>query len=209
MTNFLIRVRIPDRPGALGAVASRIGAVGADVVSIDILQRAHGEVVDELGVVTATDDLAGLLEEEILEVDGVSLEEVRSIGGPVPDRHAELIEIATALVHQTTPDDVLSELVVRTRSSLAAAFVALVDPDAGTVVVADGDRPPVEQISSSLSRPDHNDRTLTTRLNGSGLVLLVVRKAPILRDRERQRVGALAALADHRWRELHDRSVLA
>ena len=42
MFNYLIRVHFPDRPGALGAVASRIGSVGGDVVSIDILERAKG-----------------------------------------------------------------------------------------------------------------------------------------------------------------------
>lgn len=39
VSNYLIRVQLPDRPGALGAVASRIGSVGGDVISIDILER--------------------------------------------------------------------------------------------------------------------------------------------------------------------------
>lgn len=34
----LIRAWLPDRPGALGAVASRIGAVRGDVIGIDILE---------------------------------------------------------------------------------------------------------------------------------------------------------------------------
>ena len=104
MPNYLIRVQLPDRPGALGAVASRIGSVGGDVVSIDILQRDNGVVVDELGVGLAGDHLLGLLRDEILEVDGVSIETLRPVDGPLPDRHAELLDIATELFVQVTPD---------------------------------------------------------------------------------------------------------
>ena len=101
--NYLIRVQLPDRPGALGAVASRIGSVGGDVVSIDILQRDNGVVVDELGVGLAGDHLIDLLRDEILEVDGVSIESVRPVDGPLPDRHTELLDIATELFKQASP----------------------------------------------------------------------------------------------------------
>src|SRR5918995_223890 len=45
---FVIRMWLPDRPGALGQVASRIGAARGDVVGIDILERENGQAVDEL-----------------------------------------------------------------------------------------------------------------------------------------------------------------
>jgi len=35
VATFLLRVELPDRPGALGAVASRIGAVRGDLVAVD------------------------------------------------------------------------------------------------------------------------------------------------------------------------------
>ena len=37
-----LRVWLPDRPGALGAVASRIGGVKGDVVGIEILEQGAG-----------------------------------------------------------------------------------------------------------------------------------------------------------------------
>ena len=40
MGRYVVRIRLPDRPGALGQVASRIGAVGGDIVAIDILDRS-------------------------------------------------------------------------------------------------------------------------------------------------------------------------
>ena len=39
MITVVIRVWMPDRPGALGQVASRIGAVRGDVLGIEILEQ--------------------------------------------------------------------------------------------------------------------------------------------------------------------------
>ena len=42
MAGYVVRIALPDRPGALGLVASRIGAVGGDIVAIHILEREEG-----------------------------------------------------------------------------------------------------------------------------------------------------------------------
>ena len=57
---WCVRLWLPDRPGALGQVASRIGAVHGDLLAIDILERGGGQVVDELVVslpTTTSDEL--------------------------------------------------------------------------------------------------------------------------------------------------------
>jgi len=74
---YVVRIRLPDRPGALGQVASRIGAVGGDIVAIDILERAGGRAIDEFVVELDGDHLVELLRAEIHEVDGVEVEGVR------------------------------------------------------------------------------------------------------------------------------------
>src|ERR671916_3479374 len=76
---FVIRMWLPDRPGALGQVASRIGAVRGDVVGIDILERDGGQAVDELVVELPDDSLLDILVREIRQVDGVGVEEVRPL----------------------------------------------------------------------------------------------------------------------------------
>lgn len=81
MHSFVLRIRLPDRPGALGQVASRIGSVGVDIVAIDILQRGEGSAVDEFEVELASTDLVDLLRSEIHEVDGVTVEEIRPVAG--------------------------------------------------------------------------------------------------------------------------------
>jgi len=218
--NYLIRVQLPDRPGALGAVASRIGSVGGDVVSIDILQRDNGAVVDELGVGLAGDHLLGLLRDEILEVDGVSIEALRPVEGALPDRHAELLDIATELFVQTSSDDLLDHLASRVQRSLVADFVAIVDADTTRVTSKHGDAPeddvvramalwavaptspPVGADMTGGEGTDPSPGVAAAELVRAGVVLVVGRSMPVFRTRERQWIAIMSELADHGWREL-------
>src|SRR5437763_179071 len=61
MTTYVVRVWVPDRPGALGAVASRIGAVRGDLVGVDILERGAGRAIDVAWAALATSELALIL----------------------------------------------------------------------------------------------------------------------------------------------------
>lgn len=210
----MIRVHLPDRPGALGAVASRIGAVGGDVVSIDILQREQGSVIDDFGVELAGEDLVGLIQSEILEVDGVTVEALRLIDGPVPDRHAEILDIATSLFHQTSPTGVLEYLTNRARESVNASFAAALDPLAPWPTAVAGDVPPDDELRDLAlalqAAEDAGERPEvgadSARLQLAGALLVVGRPDMPFRTRERTRIATMAELADHRWRELTSRS---
>lgn len=79
MAGYVVRIALPDRPGALGLVASRIGAVGGDIVAINILERDKGSAVDEF-VIEVDADRIDLLQHEIHEVDGASVLEIRDAG---------------------------------------------------------------------------------------------------------------------------------
>jgi len=208
--NYLIRVQLPDRPGALGAVASRIGSVGGDVVSIEILQRDHGIVVDELGVGLAGDNLIGLLRDEILEVDGVMVESVRPVEGALPDRHTELLHVATELFNQDSATGLLEHLVGRVCRSLAAEYVAVLDTDAVQVTASQGQLPDPEELRALALQaisppPDSHEvdgEVATAFLVSADLILVVGRSHPVLRDRERQWLSIMAGLADHGLQEL-------
>jgi ACT domain-containing protein len=78
MARLVVRVELPDRPGALGLVASRIGAVGGDIVAVDILERSDGRAVDEFVVQLPEGHPTELLTAEIHEVDGVRVVELRT-----------------------------------------------------------------------------------------------------------------------------------
>ncbi|MFP5321238.1 MAG: ACT domain-containing protein [Acidimicrobiia bacterium] len=72
--HVVVTLRLPDRPGALGAVASRIGAVGADITDVHVSSRRAGVAEDvfhiDLPVLDGVDTV-GLLLDEIHQVDGV------------------------------------------------------------------------------------------------------------------------------------------
>jgi UTP:GlnB (protein PII) uridylyltransferase len=74
--HVVLRIRLPDRPGALGAVASRIGAVGADVTDVSVATRTGGSVVDvfHLTLPDTEVDVMALLCLELREVDGSCVE---------------------------------------------------------------------------------------------------------------------------------------
>ena len=78
MATYVVRVWVPDRPGALGAVASRIGAVRGDLVGVEILERGAGRAIDELVVELPRADLLDLMISEVNEVAGVDVEDVRA-----------------------------------------------------------------------------------------------------------------------------------
>ncbi|MBV8462910.1 MAG: ACT domain-containing protein [Acidimicrobiales bacterium] len=202
MPSYLVRVLLPDRPGALGAVTSRIGAVGGDVVSIDILDHDDGRVVDELGVRLDGDHLVKLVRDEILEVDGVFIESVRQLEDPLPDRLADLADAATDLFTQTDRGAVLAHLAARARRTVGATFAAVMDELGGRCVACDGDAPDVGELLA-LTAPGRTEVAgeepvvAVAQLVCSAYVLVVGRDDPVLRARERQWISLLADLADH------------
>src|SRR3954454_3455970 len=42
-----MRIRLPDRPGSLGAVASAMGGVGGDINAVEIVEKGDDVVVDD------------------------------------------------------------------------------------------------------------------------------------------------------------------
>lgn len=91
--SHLIRVVLPDRPGALGAVASALGHVGADILSVDIVERSAGQATDDLVVELPPGKLADSLVSAASSVEGVRVESIRPYAGVIdPFRELQLLE---------------------------------------------------------------------------------------------------------------------
>ena len=75
-TRVVLSVVLPDRPGALGAVASRLGAIGADITDVSISRHDDGSALDvfHLSLPDSDHDLVQLIHQELAEVDGVRVE---------------------------------------------------------------------------------------------------------------------------------------
>ncbi|MCE6999642.1 amino acid-binding protein [Saccharothrix sp. S26] len=87
--SFLIRVQLPDRPGTLGAVATALGAIGADILSVDVVERGAGLAIDDLVVELPSGRLPDVLITAAESIDGVEVDAVRPYAG-VLDTHREL-----------------------------------------------------------------------------------------------------------------------
>jgi hypothetical protein len=208
-TSVVVRVWLPDRPGALGQVASRIGAVQGDVVGIDILERGAGRAVDELVVSLPSADLVPLLVSEIGEVDGVDVEDVRLLDDPGHDPRVDALETAALLVGASSLDDLLEALCEHGARVLGATWVAVVQPAPGEILHAVGPVPAAAWLtafvegSRSADAVHHAvDDVVWAPLPGSGLALVSGRDGTAFRARERRQAAALGRIVDTRVREL-------
>lgn len=91
--SYLLRLVLPDRPGALGAVASALGEAGADILTIDVIERSQGRATDDIVVEMPPDRLADSLVSAARSVVGVRVESIRPYAGTMdPHRELELLD---------------------------------------------------------------------------------------------------------------------
>lgn len=212
METYVLRVWLPDRPGALGAVASRIGAVKGDVVGIEILETGSGQAVDELVVQLPDATLVDLLVAEVRQVDGVQVEEVRAVGAQGHDPRRATLETVALLVDATQRSALLAVARDHGPRSLSAAWVAVVDLDARLTLVAGEGAPSEEWLAAfvhgastaaELGGADAGSSdVIWTPLIGVGLAIVAGRNQTAWRDRERRQLEAMARIVASRWVEL-------
>ncbi len=212
MSNHVVRVWLPDRPGALGAVASRIGAVRGDLIGIDILERGAGRAIDELVVTLPSDDLVPLLVAEMAEVDGVDVEDVRSAPESLHDPRLDALETAAVVVEQRTLDDLRAVLVHHARRDFESDWVVLVDADGQDAVATVGAAPPASWLQAFLAGSGASaqlgdgeggpEDVAWAELPGVYRTLVLGREGRPFRARERRQLAALARIAGSRWVEL-------
>jgi hypothetical protein len=198
---FVIRVWLPDRPGALGSVASRVGAVKADVIGIDIIERGAGRAIDELVIDLPDGDLVDLLLAEIDQVEGVDVENIRPLAGPPPDPAVLALDIALRVRDAGDGGGSLQVVVDGAVQLLGADWAALVDTGGSRVMAASGDEVPNEgwliafvQGAMTEGAPVDLQELAVAPLSSAGLALVVSRGHSPVRGREQQVLEGLAAL---------------
>ena len=216
---FIVRLWLPDRPGALGQVASRIGAVRGEIVGIDILERGGGRAIDELVVELPEASLVPLLAQEIQQVDGVDVEEVRPVVDALHDPRLDALETVVILVGATDRDTLIRAVVEHARRAVGAEWSAVVQLEDGAVLASEGPVPAsvwlsafVEgtRSSAAVARGEAGpDDVVCSPLPSAGLALVVGRTGTAYRARERRQVAALSCIVDTRLREIVRSSSLA
>jgi hypothetical protein len=212
MPLFAVRIWLPDRPGALGSVASRIGAVKGDLIGIDILERGAGRAIDELIVELPDAELVPLLLRELTQVDGVDVEEVRAIKDLAIDPRQDALDTAIALVESPSVQLLLSALATRACRDFEADWACVIDHNTSSPLASVGKAPENTWITAFLqgSRASLRvaagetgpDDVAWANLSAADLSVVLGRSGRPFRSRERRQATALARIADARWTEL-------
>ena len=201
---LVLRVWLPDRPGALGLVASRIGAVRGDVLAIDILERGGGQVVDELVVSLPAGTPQELLVAEVGAVDGVAVESVREAPSDRPDPALALFELG-AQVAEACAGGTADPIAV-----LGSGIVCALDADWVVVTGADGERfrhgtpPDPRWLAAFFEGSEHlpsgsqprSRRRVVGAPAASAVLIAAGRASRAAHERERVRLQVLARTVD-------------
>ena len=142
--SYLLRVVLPDRPGMLGAVATALGAAGADILSLDVVERGPEGAVDDLVVALPPGGLADALITSAQSVPGVVVESLRPYHGGT-DLHRDL-ELVDALA--ADPDSAAALLVEHAAGVFRAGWAMLLEPGP-TVLHASPGAPAVDGLDLS------------------------------------------------------------
>lgn len=130
MSSYLLRVQLEDRPGSLGSLAVALGTVGADILSLDVVERGSGYAVDDLVIELPVGAMPDTLITAAEALTGVRVEAIRPYTGLLEaHRELELIDrVAAAGDHR----EKLQVLVDEAPRVLRVGWCTVVD-------VADGD----------------------------------------------------------------------
>ncbi|HET9691304.1 MAG TPA: hypothetical protein VFP61_09125 [Acidimicrobiales bacterium] len=211
MPTYQLRVWVPDRPGALGAVASRIGAVRGDLIGIDILERGAGRAIDELVVDLPDARLVPLLLSEVAEVDGVDVEDIRPVRTGAVDGRLDALETAALLCDQHSVADLLETMAARAARDFDADWAVVLDPGPIVALASVGTPPDAawlhafvagSRLSLTSAPAGGPDDVAWAEMVAADLVVLLGRRGRPLRARERRQLTALAMIVDARWHEL-------
>lgn len=121
-----IRISVPDRPGSLGRVTTAIGAAGADIAAVDVLESQAGRALDDVFVQVRDGDHLQAVTTAVAGEAGVTVVGVQQ---PVPPAsgHTDL-ELCHQVLDQ--PDRAVRTLVDGAPGALGADWAAVLAFDA-------------------------------------------------------------------------------
>lgn len=95
--SYLLRVQIADTPGSLGSLAVALGTVGADILSLDVVERGAGYAIDDLVVDLPAGAMPDMLITAAERLNGLYVDSIRPHTGLLEaHRELELIDHVAA-----------------------------------------------------------------------------------------------------------------
>jgi hypothetical protein len=195
-----MRIWLPDAPGVLGAVAAEIGAVGGNVIGLEVLEREAGVAIDEF-VVELPDDPGAVdaVCKAIRTIAGAGVEEVRPLAAAAQDREDTVLNAAAAILQAATPTAAMNALSGQLMALFDLTWLAVADLGLESFVEVHGDAPSMAWVTAfahgSQSGADpSNDTTrsgvFVEAIPETELTVCGGRPAPI-RRRERHGIAML------------------
>jgi hypothetical protein len=87
--SYLLRIHLVDRPGSLGSLAVALGSVGADILSLDVVERSSEYAIDDLVIELPLGAMPDTLITAAESLPGVRVDSVRPHTGLL-EAHREL-----------------------------------------------------------------------------------------------------------------------
>jgi len=212
MERVSVRIWLPDQPGMLGAVATRIAAMRGNVVGLEVLERDGGVAIDDLMVELPAAGMIDELCDQVRQIDGAGIEDVRSVAPDAEDRGLQVVAAAISILETANPTAALAALLGLSGELFEAEWTALADLRTETYVECTGDVPSLEWLAAFVlgARTAREAQTpgvtegsgvLAEDLGEVGLTLALGRSVPF-RRRERREVEMLARVTDRACRPL-------
>ncbi len=151
-----MRIWLPDAPGVLGLVAAEIGAVGGNVVGLEVLERGSGVAIDEIVVeLTESPGAIDAVCRGIRNVPGAGVEDVRQLATLGEDREETVLGAATAILGAATPTAALNALLGQVLVLFDLSWMALAELERGN-----SSRSTATSLPSSGWRPSRKGRAV-------------------------------------------------
>lgn len=188
-----LRIRLPDRPGALGRATAALGTVGIDIHQVQALERASGRAIVDLVVALPTAMLPGAVARILAEIPGVRVEGSWQTSDSL-DLDTDLEVLAETIAN---PRRALHALVDAAPKLLHAHWAAALTAPGGEIVHASWRTPKIGPVELHTPRPraltaPDGSRLALAPLGPDHVIVVGRRNAPPFHPTELRKLGTLA-----------------
>ncbi|GAA4200111.1 hypothetical protein GCM10022220_03940 [Actinocatenispora rupis] len=188
-----MRIRLPDRPGALGRAAAALGTVGIDIHQVQALERAANRAIVDLVVALPAAMLPGAVARILAEIPGVRVEGSWQTSDSL-DLDTDIEVLAETVAN---PGRALHVLVDAAPKLLHAHWAAALAVPGGDVVHASWRTPKIGSVELGTLRPraltaPDGSRLALAPLGSRYAILVGRRNAPPFHPTELRKLSVLA-----------------
>ncbi|HEY1733435.1 MAG TPA: hypothetical protein VGG23_03225, partial [Acidimicrobiales bacterium] len=139
MERLVVRLWLPDEPGMLAAVATRVAAIRGNLIGLEVLERSGEVAVDELVVELPGAGQSDELCRALQAIDGAGIEEVRIVPPGAEERGLQVISAAVSILETANASASLAALVGLVGDLFEVEWSAVLDRHTETTIQSTGE----------------------------------------------------------------------